>query len=179
MSTRVQTTHWLVRLGLVCSWLLATAPAWSQDLSEYRLKAAFLYNFAVYTEWPSDVAATLNLCVYGPEPFGPELDQLTGKTAGSRRIDVLGKTSLDALKGCQIVFIAPASIGQLPRVLDAVRGLPVLIVADSPGAMRQGAMLNMNMAQSRVTFEANLVAARNARLLLSSKLLRLATEVIQ
>ena len=78
-----------------------------------------------------------------------------------------------------MVFVSTAQIGQLPRLLDGVRGVPLLVVADSPGAVRQGAALNMNIAQGRVSFEANLVAARGARLNLSSKLLRLATEVIQ
>ena len=64
-------------------------------------------------------------------------------------------------------------------MLEAVQGLPVLTVADSAGAARQGAALNMNVVLGRVTFEANLEAARNARLNLSSKLLRLATEVIR
>ncbi|MFZ2220492.1 MAG: YfiR family protein, partial [Rhodoferax sp.] len=62
---------------------------------------------------------------------------------------------------------------------DTLRGVPALLIAETPGALKQGAMLNMNLVQGRVTFEANLVAARSARLALSSKLLRLATEVVQ
>ncbi len=169
----------LLQLGLAVAGWLGASSAWSQDLPEYRVKAAFVYNFVAYTEWPSDVGTALNVCVYGPDPFAIEIDSLEGKTAGARRIDVHRKTSLEALKGCQLVFVAPAFVNQLPRVVDTVRGLPVLIVADSPGALRQGAIVNMNMVQNRVTFEANLGAARSARLTLSSKLLRLATDVIQ
>ena len=169
----------LLQLGLACACLLGATPAWSEDLPEYRLKAAFLYNFAAFTEWPADVGATLNLCIYGADPFAGEIDALNGKTASSRKIEVHRKSSLDTLKSCQIVFISAAASGQLPRVTDALRGLPVLSIADSPGAARQGVMLNMNLVQGRVSFEANLVAARSARLTLSSKLLRLATEVIQ
>lgn len=176
---RVRSSGWLLQLGLAFAVLFAASPARSQDLPEYRLKAAFLFNFAAFTEWPGEVGAALNLCIYGPDPFGADIDALMGKTVGSRLIEVHRKTSLEALKGCQIVFVATPVIAQVPRVLDAVHGQPVLIVADSPGAARQGAMLNMNLVQGRVTFEANLVAARNARLTLSSKLLRLATEVIQ
>ena len=89
------------------------------------------------------------------------------------------KVGIDALKGCQIVFIAPAAAAQLPRVLDALDGQTVLTVADSAGAARQGVALNMAVNQNKVSFEANLKAARAAKLNLSSKLLRLATEVIQ
>ena len=148
-------------------------------MPEYRLKAAFLYNFVALTQWPADLGSTLNLCVYGPDTFGAEIDPLAGKTVGSRKIEVHRRTSLDELKGCQLVFVAAPAFSQMPRVLDAVRGLPVLMVADSAGAVRQGAMLNMTLVQGRVTFDVNLVAARSARLTLSSKLLRLATEVIQ
>jgi hypothetical protein len=159
--------------------LLGASSAWAQEVPEYRLKAAFLYNFAAFTEWPADVGGTLNLCIYGADPFGAEVEPLNGKTVGARAIEVHRKPSLDALKSCQLVFISATGIGQLPRLLDTVRGMPTLIVADSPGATRQGAALNMSVAQGRVSFEANLVAARSAKLKLSANLLRLATEVIQ
>lgn len=151
----------------------------AEDLPEYRLKAAFLYNFALFTEWPAEVGTTLNLCILGRDPFGKEADGLQGKSIGERRFSVQRKTSSESLNGCQVVFIAKSAIDDLPRVLDRLHGSPVLIVADSPGAARQGAALNMTVAQNRITFEADLQAARAARLNLSSKLLRLATEVHQ
>ena len=166
-------------MGLACAWLLGSASASSQDVPEYRVKAAFLYNFAAFTEWPADVGNTLNLCIYGPDPFADEIDSLKGKTANARKIEVSRKNSLEALKGCQIVFIPASAAGQAARVTDTLRGVPALLIAETPGALKQGAMLNMNLVQGRVTFEANLVAARSARLALSSKLLRLATEVVQ
>jgi YfiR/HmsC-like len=169
---------WLCVLALA---LCAGAPAAraADELPEYRLKAAFLYNFALFTEWPAEVGGTLNLCVFGPDPFGKEIEGLQGKAVGERRIALQHKAGVDALKGCQIVFIAPAAVGQVPRVLEAIEGQAVLTVADSPGAARQGVALNMAVVQNKVSFEANLRAARAARINLSSKLLRLATEVIQ
>ena len=179
MRFRAGLRHWLVRtlLGLVA--LAGASAAWSDELPEYRLKAAFLYNFAAFTEWPAEVGATLNLCVHGPDPFGAEIEPLNGKAVASRKLAVQRKATVESLKGCQVVFISSGAIGQLPRVLEVLRGLPVLTVADSPDAARQGVALNMSLAQNRVGFEANLDAARAARLNLSSKLLRLATEVIQ
>ncbi len=159
--------------------LSSAAPAHSLDIPEYRLKAAFLYNFAAFTEWPADTGSSLNLCLYGADPFGAEIDPLNGKKVGERSLAVQRKSTPESLKGCQIVFVTAAASGQLPRVLDALRGQPVLTVADAPGSVLQGVMLNMALAQGRITFEANLVAARGARLNLSSKLLRLATEVVQ
>ncbi len=178
MGARARARAWLAALLLA---LCAVAPAAhaAEDLPEYRLKTAFLYNFALFTEWPADVGNTLRLCVFGPDPFGAELDGLQGKAVGERSIAVQRKTGLDGLKGCQIVFVAPAAAAQLPRVLDVLEGQTVLTVADSVGAARQGVALNMAVSQSKVSFEANLKAARAAKLNLSSKLLRLATEVIQ
>jgi hypothetical protein len=169
----------LLRSCLAIAALVGASTVWAEEVPEYRLKAAFLYNFAAFTEWPADVGPTLNLCIYGADPFGAEADPLNGKIVGARTIDVHRRSSMEALKGCQLVFVPAANIGQLPRLLDSVRSVPALIVADSPGALRQGAALNMNVNQGRVSFEANLVAARGARLKLSSNLLRLATEVIQ
>jgi hypothetical protein len=153
--------------------------AHGEDLPEYRLKAAFLYNFAAYTEWPAEVGGTLNVCIYGADPFGTEADALNGKKAGLRILAVHRKTQAEALKGCQMIFIANAGSETVRRVLDALRGLPVLTVADTPQALQHGVALNMNLTQERVTFEASLRAAREARLELSSRLLRLATEVRQ
>jgi hypothetical protein len=178
MGTSASVRAWLAALLLaLCSCTPAVRAA--DDLPEYRLKAAFLYNFALFTEWPAYVGDTLRLCVFGPDPFGAELDGLQGKGVGERSIAVQRKTGLDGLKGCQIVFVAPAAAAQLPRVLEALEGQTVLTVADTPGAARQGVALNMVVSQNKVSFEANLKAARAARLNLSSKLLRLATEVIQ
>jgi hypothetical protein len=159
--------------------LVMAAALLSSARAAYRLKAAFLYNFALFTEWPAEVGNTLNLCVYGPDPFGKELDALRGRAVGARSIAIQRKVTTDALADCQIVYIAPLAIGALPRVLDSVRGRPVLTVADSLGAARSGAALNLHVDENRVSFEANQLSARAAGLSLSSKLLRLATEVIQ
>jgi YfiR/HmsC-like len=164
-------------LGLA---LIAFAPAAvSDDLPEYRLKAAFLYNFALFTEWPADIGSTLNLCVYGRDPFGDEIDALQGKPVGDRRIAVRRVTSVEGLTVCQVVFIVDTSGDGISRVLSNLRGATVLTIADAPGAAKQGVALNMNVVKNKITFEANVTAARAANLKLSSKLLSLATQVLQ
>ena len=159
--------------------LLFAPPAQGDDLPEYRLKAAFVYNFIVYTEWPVEKNATLNVCILGTDPFGPEIDGLQGKVVAGRNIAVQRKAAGEPFSNCQVVFIPASAMQNLPRLLEGLRGQPVLTVADTPGAMRQGVALNMAVSQGKVTFEANLQAARSAGLTLSSKLLRLATEVRQ
>ena len=159
--------------------LLAAATARADGLPEYRLKAAFVYNFMAFAEWPSETGATLNLCIQGDDPFGKEIDALQGKAIGHRAIALHRKTGSESLKHCQAVFVALSAMDGLPRLLDSVRGRPVLTLADSAGAMRRGVMINMELVQGKVSFEANLAAARASGLNLSSKLLRLATEVQQ
>jgi hypothetical protein len=170
----------LARAALLLLALLSPAAhAQHSDTPEYRVKAAFLYNFAAFTEWPADVGGTLNLCIVGPDPFRAELEPLQGKAVGGRSLAVHRRAVGAALGDCQIVYVGSEAAGQLPRVADALRGQPALIVSDAAGALQHGAMLNMTVVNSRITFEASVVAARAARLALSSKLLRLATGVVQ
>lgn len=176
MRRTVRRTVWLQTLAGL---LACTGLARADDLPEYRLKAAFVYNFILYTQWPAEVGGTVTLCVHGADPFGKEIDGLHGKVAAGRGIAVQRKPAGESLRNCQVVFITASVIDTLPRLLESLRGQPVLTVADSPGAMRRGVALNMNVVQDKVTFEANLQAARSAGLGLSSNLLRLATEVQQ
>jgi YfiR/HmsC-like len=159
--------------------LCCASQTFADNLAEYRVKAGFLVNFAAFTEWPAEVGSSLNLCVYGPDPFGEDLDKFQSRSIGGRNLMVTRVVSVDMLENCQVVFISRPVIDNLQRVLDTLNGKPVLTVADSPGAMHQGVMLNMGTRQSRVTFEANLAAARGNGLSLSSKLLNLASEVRQ
>lgn len=164
---------------ILLSALAVVLPTRAVELSEYQVKTAFLYNFARFTDWPADVGGTLKLCIHGRDPFGPELDELQDKSVGSRRISIERKPAAGTLGTCQIVFIAPSAARELPDVLQGLRNAPILTVADSADATRQGVMLNMSVSRDKVTFSANLRSAQQARLVLSSKLLGLATEVIR
>lgn len=161
-----------------CSWLLAT-PAVAEGFTEYQLKAGVLYNFISFTAWPQPSPPVLNVCIYGPDPFGRDIDALHGRKLGSGSLAVRRAGSVEALADCHVVFIGQAAIGNLPRVLDFLGENAVLTVADSEDGMRRGIVLSMEMTQGRLGFRANLAEARRRGLGLSSKLLRLASEVIQ
>lgn len=165
----------LLAIGLVLSSSLALA----QATPEYRAKAGFLYNFIAFTEWPSTVGSPLTLCVYGADPFDAELNALQGKNVGGRSLATRQANNLNQLKGCQVVFIAGSAINDLPRILDALQGEPVLTIADTTGALDAGVGINLMLRQGKIAFEINLEAARSAQLNLSSKLLRLASRVRQ
>lgn len=162
----------------MCYWLLST-PVAGQGFTEYQLKAGVLYNFIAFTTWPENIPSVINVCIYGTDPFGGEIDVLQGRQLGSRRLAIRRVSSVESLAGCQVVFIAQGAIANLPRVLESLGDGPVLTVADAPGAELRGIVLNMEMAQGRLAFRANLAEARSRGLVLSSKLLRLASEVVQ
>jgi hypothetical protein len=175
-------TRRLARVVCACVLMLCVLPGLAQESpmssSERELKAAFLYNFMLFTEWPAETGKTLTLCVLEPDPLGHALAALQGKAVGTRQLSVQTR-SADALKACDAVFMAASAAGTLTRVLEGLRGKPVLTIADRPDATRQGVVLNMAITANRISFEANLLAAREAHLQISSKLLRLATGIIQ
>lgn len=155
-------------------------PAQAEELSEYTLKALFLYNFATFTAWPNRSMDNFHLCIYGKDPFGQGIDSLMkSKKINERMIDIDRISDVTQLRQCQLVFISSSALANLDDVVDAIKDDPILTVADSPGASRQGVILNMNVKDEKVTFEANLTMARKAGLNLSSQLLRLATEIHQ
>lgn len=159
--------------------LLGGAGAKAETVQEYDLKAAFIYNFSTYTEWPDEVGSTLVFCTYDYDPFGAGFDGLQGKSVGDRHIAIQRPRNSSSLGACHLIFFTDATMGALPGLLKGLRGKPVLTIADSDGAARLGVVLNMALSGNRVTFEANQGAALRSGLKLSSRLLRLATEVLE
>lgn len=186
-ARRLRRLHAHARTSLLAglsALLLCTSTAFAggplDAAEEYRLKAAFLFNFASFATWPGTAEdAKLALCVYGEDPFGAHLDALEGRQAGKRSVQVQRVHSVDALDGCEMVFVTRPMIGNLARVLDRIGQRAVLSVADSPGALDAGVMLNMDSSSGRISFAANLAAARRQGIALSARLLKLATEVRQ
>jgi hypothetical protein len=159
--------------GLLLLVITASAHA-VESVPEYELKAAFLYNFALFTEWPGKPEGVLTMCLYGKDHFGAAVDSIEGKQVKNASIRIRRPDSLSQLRGCHMLFIADSELHQLQEILDAVRDAPVLTVTDSKGAGRAGVMINLMLVEQRVTFEINTAAVQAAGLGISSKLLRLA-----
>jgi hypothetical protein len=160
-------------LALICCSLRAEG----NEMSEYQLKAAYLYNFVTFTEWPADMGATLTLCIYGPDAFGADIDKLQSANVNGRTIQLQRSSTVDQLDSCNIVFVSSDVISNLPRVLDRTDNKPVLTVADSLGAAAAGVSLNMTMEEDKVTFEVNLDTVNSSGLGINFQLLRLAKKV--
>ena len=150
--------------------------------SEYQVKAAFLYNFMKFVDWPSDglgTPGTLTLGVLGRDPFGDALDEVRGKSAKGRRVVVVHLRGIEEVKDCDLLFVCASEKGRLPQVLRAVQNYPILTVADQDGFCQAGGMINLIFVKNRVGFDVNLAAAVRGRFRISSQLLRLARVVTE
>ena len=153
--------------------------AQSQEVSEYQVKAAFLYNFAKFVEWPPDASRDLSdpltICIVGRDPFGTVLDEaVQGKTISGHKLVIRRSKAGQSWKGCQIAFISSSEGKDLPSVLEGSKRSGVLTVGDTEGFAQRGGMINFVVEQERVHFEVNVEAAERAGLKISSKLLSLA-----
>ena len=173
-----------VLLGLLAGGLLgaAAADSWGATNSEYQVKAAFLYNFMKFVEWPGDAlnsSGTLTLGILGRDPFGDALDEVRGKSAKGRRIVVLHLRGVEELRECDLLFVCASEKGRLAQILKAAQSSHALTVADQEGFCQAGGMINLVFVNNRVGFEVNVAAASRSRLRVSSQLLRLARLVLE
>lgn len=174
-------------IALVCLAVLglsaARGTAQTVPTTEYQVKAAFLYNFAKFVEWPRradrSLERTLVVGVLGRDPFGDALDALKGMEVRGRRVEVKRISRLEDARGCQILFISASERGRMAHILRYLHDLPVLTVADTDGFCRAGGMINLVHVGDKIGFEINAAAAKRAGIIISSRLLRLARTVIE
>jgi hypothetical protein len=168
-------------LGVLLCLLAATAQA--QSATEYQVKAAFLFNFARFVEWPADAFpsadSALQICVLGQDPFGRDFEQvIVDKTVNGHRIEVAHPDGIPQARACQILFISASEKAHLPSILQGLKGASVLIVGDIPGFATAGGIINFVLDDGRVRFEINLKAAELAHLKISARLLTVAKVVL-
>lgn len=163
-------------LGLAASGPRAAPPS---EIDEYKVKAAFLYNFAQYVEWPEerfkDKQAPIVLGVLGKDPFGRQLDEtIKGKKIGERSFEVVRIKSPAEATGCHMLFIPATDAPWLREVLKECGGKSVLLVGESTDFSASGGCINFYVDSGKVRFELNVDAAKRSRLEVSSKLLKVA-----
>jgi hypothetical protein len=160
---------------------LAGAAEPAADL-ESAVKAAFLFNFAKFVEWPPEAfpepSVPLAFCVYGEDPVGSSLEAVTrGETLYGRRLVVRRVRDLPQLRECHVVFFGAAEKRNLPEALSALREARVLTVGEGKDFLDKGGMIRLFLERNRMRFDINLDAAETCALKISSKLLRLAHAV--
>jgi hypothetical protein len=150
---------------------------------EYRIKAAFLFNFAHYVEWPpdtfKDANSPLTYCTVGEDPFEGVLDEsVNSKSVGTHPLRVQHLKAPENFQGCQIVFIGANEKKRVTAILETLKQAPVLVVGESSHFVQQGGTVGFLSEENTVRFEVNLDAAQRARLNISATLLSVAKTVI-
>jgi len=177
--------RWKGRTALclvVCGLLSGGTPrAFSQSEGdgEYRLKLAFLYNFARFVEWPADAfpdeSAPLTICVVGEDPFRGGIEQdLRGRTVAGHPINIRRLQAGDNPRTCQMVFVRAGEKRAAEKILPSLKASSTLSVGESKGFAERGGVINLTLEENKLHFEVNLGAAAETRLRISSKLLALA-----
>ena len=150
----------------------------AQGPTEYQVKAAFLYNFAKFVEWPAeahDPKGPLAICVLGRDPFDGELERVTeGKTIDNRKIVIRRTRDMAIARSCQVLFVSLSEARRVDEIFEALRDTSVLSVSEIPRFCRSGGVIAFEMQGQRVRFRINAMAAARANLKISSKLLQLA-----
>ena len=153
-----------------------------EQIAEYKVKAAFLYKFASYIEWPAQVferaESPIVIGVAGADPLSEELAQVvSGRSIGGRPVEVRKLRRGAPLNGLHILFVGRADHGS-PDVLASAKGRPVLTVTESEDAFALGSMINFVIVDDRVRFDVALREAELANLKVSARLLRVARKVL-
>ena len=142
--------------------------------TEYAVKAAYLFNFAKFTEWPNpDQAGNLTICVYGKDPLGGFLDEtVRGKLAHGMPILIRRLPSGDEhWDGCQVLFFGTAA--HIEPTLSRLSGRSILTVGESQGFAERGGMIGLVVDHGSVRFEINLAVIAAAHLQVSSRLIEI------
>jgi len=165
-------------LALAC--LLVAVPAAAQQPSiEHEVKAAFLYNFVRFVEWPATAFETsrspLALCLAGTDVFGPVLDELVrNEEVGGRPLAVRRLAAAEPVVQCHLLFVSPSERGRFAAILGRVNTRQVLTVSDSLDFLDAGGHISFFMDSNRVRFAINADTVRAAEFRIDSRLMRLA-----
>jgi len=146
---------------------------------EYQVKAAFLFNFAKFVEWPAAAFKgpedPLAICVLGQDPFGTILeDVVRNKTVSNRAFVIREVSNAQQAISCQIVFVSASERKRFRPLLDGLKGRSILTVGEAEDFTANGGIINFKLKDARVRIEIDAGAADRAGLRISSKLLSLA-----
>lgn len=175
-------------LFAVCHAVVAASLFWCAEeplaqevvYHDEEVKAAFIYHFATFVQWPQNSGSheVFSVAVLGADDVASELEKfLPGRNIQGRRMEVRRLRGLDELHDDAVLFIGASENPRLPELIREVRDRPMLVVTDAPAGLKEGATINFQVVDERVRFEISLTAAERAGLELSSRLLAAAMSV--
>jgi hypothetical protein len=160
-----------------------SADAQNRPIEESDVKAAYLYNFAKFVEWPPEAfpspSSPIVIVLLADSQFASAVEQaVAGKTAQGRPLEVrrVQQLSEEALQ-CHILFVSWSERGSIGDLLVLAKAAAVLTVSETEGFAQRGGTVNFVVSNNNVRFEVNNLKARTVGLKLSAKLLRLAASV--
>ena len=171
----VHTKVALLTLAACIGCIHAEAPV----ADEYPVKAAFLFNFAKFVEWPTDAFKgpedPIAICVLGQNPFGGALeDVVRNKIVANRGFQVRDVANAQQASKCQIVFVTASERKRFRSLMEDLKGHSILTVGEADDFTASGGVINFKLKDARVRIEIDAGAAERAKLHISSKLLSLA-----
>jgi hypothetical protein len=192
----------LIFLALALFVVLIVPHAWADSAQslEYQVKAAFLYNFIKFVDWPeetSDSNEPIIIGIVGKDPFEDAFKPLQEKEAKDRKVIIQrfegfveleksGKKEKDQphpknqdIQKCHLLFICPSESERIADIIASVKGHSILTVGDIQGFLESGGIVNFVIEENKVGFEINIAAAEHAKLKIRSQLLRLAKRVVE
>jgi hypothetical protein len=188
MTKTGKPTLWAATLIAVLVSVAGTARADDAPSLEYKVKAAFIFNFLKFVEWPppqaSDATTPITIVVLGEDKFGAAFNEITSRKIKDRSITIKRFADFDTdearaeLPKCQLVFISANQQKYTKEIIDLLRKKPVLVVGETPGFLEVGGMVNFVMQEGKVCFELNQDTAEVSELKMASQLMRLAKRVI-
>jgi uncharacterized protein DUF4154 len=149
---------------------------------EYPLKAVFLFNFAQFTDWPTSAFeksdSPLVIGVLGDDPFGAVLDDaVRDETVNGRKFVVEHYQRVEDIKSCHILFISQSETKRLDKIVSTLKGKPILTVSDIDNSALRGVCVRFLTENNKIHLQINLDSLKDAKLEMSSKLLRI-SEII-
>jgi len=159
--------------------------AFNQQYTEYELKAAYLYNFGKFVQWPEQTFKNATdpfvIGIYGTNPFGEVLQQtIQNKTLQNRPVIIISITNPQDAATCNILFISKTNKLELNQIFQALANKPVLTIGDNISEFCQmGGIINFTVQHSQKRFEINNKASARVQLIISSKLLSLSRIVTE
>jgi hypothetical protein len=170
----------LAAAALSAAAMMGTALAQQNLYDANQVKAAFLYHFGTYVQWPAGAPAddAITIAVLGDDEVAAQLAQfLPGRRIQERPVEVRTLARIDELGDAEVLFIGREQNPRLTQLIAAVAGRPTLVVTDDDNGLDRGAMVNFQLVDSRVRFEISVPRAEEAGLTLSSRLLSAALRV--
>jgi hypothetical protein len=168
----------LITVIFACLLPCSTPYAADKEIPEYEIKAAFIYNFAKFIEWPnlssSDTNNPLVLCFMDGETVRDAFKTVKEATVKGRKVMIQEYQGLNDMSACHILFVPSSWKEEQPKILETVRNKPILTIGETQEFCEQGGIINFRLIENKVRFEINIDAAKQAGLMISSQLLKLA-----